>query len=90
MRIRRVAPLSMVKILAFICAVIGAILALLALAGAVIGPTAAEAPGVNVLFGAGAIVVAPILYGVLGAIGALIASVAYNVAADLMGGLELA
>jgi hypothetical protein len=93
MRIRRVDPLSLVKILVFIYAaigfVVGAFLALLAVAGTPLGPTTAESPAGNLLFGLGAIVLLPIVYGVMGAIGGLIAAVAYNIAAGLMGGLSL-
>jgi len=39
--------------------------------------------------GFGAIIVAPIIYAIIGAIGAGIAAVVYNLAARWMGGLEV-
>ena len=61
----------------------------------VIGGAAAvtdEAPAgafVGMLFGAGAIVVMPVFYGIIGAVTMLISAALYNVAAKIAGGIEI-
>ena len=72
--------------------VIGACVSLVMM---VIGGAAAvsdEAPAgafVGMLFGAGAIVVMPVFYGIIGAVTMLISAALYNVAAKIAGGIEI-
>lgn len=97
MVIRRVSPLSAAKIggvlYALLGLVIGGIVSLMAMAfgGAIAAASdqANGAPMVGMLFGAGAIIVMPICYGVLGFIGTLISAALYNIAAKFTGGIEV-
>jgi hypothetical protein len=93
MVIRQIGVGSLAKILAALYAfwgfIFGAIVAVVALAGA--GMSAASdnpMPGwFGGLFGVGAIIFLPILYGLFGAIGGAITAVMYNVVAGMVGGL---
>ena len=94
MVIRRVDPLSVGKIAAVLQALMGllfgAILLLIRMAGATFAGEAGEGgPFVGLLFGAGAIVVLPIFYGVLGFIFAVIGAALYNVLAGIVGGVRI-
>jgi hypothetical protein len=90
--VKSVGVLSVAKMLgclyALIGILIGAIFSLIALAAGAQGP--AGAPGFpNLLFGAGAVIVIPIFYGVMGFIGGLISGGLYNLLAGMIGGIEL-
>ena len=97
MIIRRVGPGSVAKIMgtmyAFWGFIFGAIVALIAMAGAGIGAAAADEPGMPMwlgpMFGVGAIILMPIVYGILGAIFGALTAVIYNVIAGMVGGLRL-
>jgi hypothetical protein len=89
--VERIAPLSLAKVLGAIYAVIGfvagAMFTLFALVGAVASDpeTAWLAP----LFGIAAIVVFPILYGVIAFVVGLVVSGLYNLIAGRIGGVEV-
>jgi hypothetical protein len=94
MVITKVNAISVAKVAGVLYAGIGLILgALFSLIG-MIGATSAMA---NVdggafwgaLFGVGAIIVLPIVYGVIGFIGSFIAAALFNVAAGMTGGIEI-
>jgi len=94
--LKRIEPASAMKIgaiiYAFLGLFIGIVMACFSLvAGSLtrIGgnPIGMGAFGVGVGFGS--IIVAPIVYAIIGAIGAGIAAVVYNLAAGWMGGLEV-
>ena len=96
--VRRVGVFSWAKIAGVIyCIVglfIGAILALVSLFTAALSDAFASSGGdsgrlLPALFGVGAIVFMPILYGLLGFIGGLIGAGLYNLAARMTGGLEI-
>ena len=93
MTITRVGPLSVAKVAGLLYVVIGLIagclVSLVALAG---GFAASDAEGrrdPGALFGVGAIIFLPIFYGVLGFIGSLIMAWLFNVAAGIVGGIEV-
>lgn len=92
MVLRRVGPMSLAKIAGVLYVLIGlfmgAIFALIASLGFPAAPDDAAA-GFRLLFGVGALVWAPICYGLLGFIGALIFAGVYNVLAGMVGGVEL-
>jgi hypothetical protein len=68
--------------------VIGALLSVVSLVGAV---AAEDAPGAafGMASGIGAIIVLPLLYGTFGFLGTLLAAWLYNVAAGFVGGIEI-
>jgi hypothetical protein len=92
MVINRVGPVSCAKLAGILYAAmglfIGAIFSLAAFAGAFAAGRDAPA-GLGVFLGVGAIIVLPILYGVIGFIGALIGAALYNAAASVVGGVEI-
>ena len=92
MVIKRFGVLSVGKIQGCIGAAFGllagALLSLMAMAGA--GAAGAQrGGGFLVGFGAAAIIIFPILYGVAGFVGGILAAVIYNFVAGVVGGLEL-
>jgi hypothetical protein len=92
MVINRVGPVSVAKVALIIYGVLGlffgGIISLFALAGSMIADQSGSR-SLGALFGVGAIVILPICYAVIGAIGALIMTGIYNLAARAMGGIEL-
>jgi hypothetical protein len=97
MRIRRVDPISAAKVGGVLYAALGLVIgACVSLVVMGIGGVAAmsdegsnAAPFVGMLFGAGSIVILPIFYGVIGAIGMLLTALLYNLAAKVVGGIEI-
>ena len=96
MIVRRIGVLSLAKFMGGIYGVLGlifgGIFSLLAMAGAAIGGTQSDEPGaaiIGAIMGVGAVIVLPILYGVIGFVGGLIASLLYNLFAGIFGGIEL-
>ena len=91
MTITRVGPLSVAKIAALLYVVIGLIagglFSLVAMAGAAIGGE--DAAGFGAIFGIGAVILLPIVYGIFGFIGTLIMAWLFNIAAGIVGGIEL-
>jgi len=84
MVIKRIDPFSFAKIAGVAYALIGLIMALLvALLGSAIGG------GIMGNFGIAAIIIFPILYGVIGFIATAICAVIYNVVAGWVGGVKL-
>ena len=92
MVIKRIGPVSCAKITGLLNAILGiafgAILSMMSLAGGFASDTSGGA-GFGALFGVGAIVVLPILYGGIGFITTLIGAWLYNVLAGLVGGIEM-
>jgi len=95
MIVRRVRPLSVAKIAAFLYALIGLVAGVLvsfvftlqSIFGARI-----ERPGgalLGLMLGGGALVVLPIFYSAIGFLFTLLMSALYNVAAGLVGGIEI-
>ena len=92
MVIKRVGPRSCAKIAGVLYAALGAIVdvvvALFSLSGAFASDSFGGA-GLGAVVGVGAIVIAPVFYGCLGFVFALIAAGLYNIAAGFVGGVEL-
>jgi hypothetical protein len=95
MVIRHIGVGSLARILGALYAfwgfVFGVIVALVALAGAGFSASS-ESPmqgWAGGLFGVGAVIFLPILYGVLGAIGGALTAAMYNVVAGVVGGLTI-
>src|SRR5687768_9133302 len=102
MVIRRVGPLSCAKIGGVVNAsmglLIGALFTLFAFIGGFgAGPAMAGGfpgdptmPGIfGLMMGVGAIIFAPLFYGVIGFVGTLIVAVLYNLLAAVVGGIEI-
>ena len=96
MVIKRVGPLSCAKIAGTLYAIlgliIGGIFSLIGMAGAFASTDSSNSPFgpmFGAIMGVGAIIVFPILYGVAGFIGSLIAAGLYNMLAGLVGGVQI-
>ena len=94
MVINRVGPVSVAKIAGMLYAILGlifgAIVSAIALAGGLAG--SGDEPGtaaMGAIFGAGAVVLLPILYGGFGALMTLLMAALYNFTARMVGGVEL-
>jgi hypothetical protein len=92
MIIKRVGPLSFAKLSAVLYAVmglvVGGVFSLVGLAGGFASETAGAA-GFGAVVGVAAILVFPILYGLMGFVITLLAAWLYNFAADFVGGVEI-
>ena len=94
MRITHIGPLSVAKIAFVLYGVLGlifgGIFALAAVFGASIGARAGEDSALlGAVFGLGAVIVLPIIYGGPGAVMALFMAWLYNVIAGFVGGIEV-
>ena len=92
MVIKRVEPVSCAKITGMLYAVLGLLIGGVVSLIAMVGGFAAEASaaeGVSAMIGVAAIIVFPIFYGVLGFVATLIAAWCYNLAAEVVGGIEI-
>ena len=91
----RIGVLSLAKMLAVVYAFLGlffgGVISLFALMGAAAGSAAGGDTGgvVAMLFGAGAVVILPIVYGCIGFVGGLIMAPLYNLVAKVVGGIEV-
>jgi len=92
MTITRVGPLSVAKVAGLLYVIMGfvfgALFSLLAMAGAFASGNG-EAGAMGAIFGVGAIVLMPIFYGCLGFVMTLIMAALFNVAAGIVGGVEI-
>ena len=95
MTLRRVDPVSAARLVGVLYAlmglIIGAFASLAFMLGGMAGAAAGRFPGspaFGLLFGAGSIVLFPILYGVLGFLMTLIGALAYNGLAGWLGGIQ--
>jgi hypothetical protein len=94
MVITRVNPLSAAKVAGLLYVVVGliagALFSLVAMGGAALGAAGGEDSAMfGALFGVGAIILLPICYGIFGFIGTLIMTWLFNIAAGMVGGLEI-
>ena len=94
MTITRVGPLSLAKVAGLLYVVIGliagALFSLVAMGGAAMGVAAGDdGAAFGALFGIGAIILLPIFYGCIGFVGTLIMAWLFNIAAGIVGGVEV-
>ena len=92
MVIRKINPWSCAKVGGVLYALMGLIFGgLFSLIGLGIGSMAPreQFPMAGMLVGAGAIVVLPIFYGILGAVLTAISAVLYNIVAGMIGGIQI-
>jgi hypothetical protein len=96
MTITRVGPLSLAKVAGLLYVVVGliagALFSMVAMAGAALGAGSAaghDGAVYSAIFGVGAIILLPICYGIFGFIGTLIMAWLFNIAAGMVGGVEV-
>jgi hypothetical protein len=95
MTLQRIGVWSAARILGALYAgiglVFGAVASVVGLASVLLGSSTQDGVGglSGVLFGVGAILMLPILYGLLGLAGGALTAALYNLFAGLMGGVEL-
>ena len=96
MVVKRLGPMSVGKIFFALYAIIGLFIGLCVAAFSMLFTSAAstsDTSGPLSMLGAGmglaAIIIAPIVYGIIGFIGGLIMAAVYNLAAGMMGGMQL-
>src|SRR5215468_5576723 len=94
--LKRIGPGSAFKvgmvIYAFFGLIVGVLVACFSLIAGSLGSLASQASGPGALgfgLGAWAIIVAPIMYGIIGGIGGAIGAAIYNLVARWVGGLEI-
>jgi hypothetical protein len=92
MVVKRIGPLSFAKISGMLYGlmglIIGACISLFSVVGGAFAPGRGSG-AVGMLFGAAAIVVLPIVYGLVGFVISLISAALYNLVAGWVGGVEL-
>lgn len=91
--VKRVAPASLGKMVGGVYALIGLVMAVLAvpflLLAAALDPTGSEMAWLGLGTGLAMVLVMPIMYGLLGLIGGALVAVVYNMLARPLGGIEL-
>lgn len=89
--VKNIGPVSAMKIggvlHAILGLIIGAMFSLIGMLGMASGSS--EMGMMGAMFGVGAIIIAPILYGIFGAIGSAIVALLFNLCAKFVGGLEV-
>jgi hypothetical protein len=86
MVLNRIGPLSAAKVVAVLYAIFGLIMGAFFSIAALFRP---DAGGVGAMWGVAAVVIFPVLYGVLGFLVTLLTTWLYNVVAGAVGGIEL-
>src|SRR5262245_19232858 len=96
MVIKRISPVSAAKISGVLYAGLGLLIGIcFSVFSMLLGSMASSnselsgTPFFGMIFGAGAIIIMPIFYGVIGAIRGLITALLYNLVAGMIGGLEI-
>ena len=94
MILKRVDALSCGKVLGILYAFIGLLggimFTLIGVFGAAVGMAQGEAGALfGALFGVGAVIILPLLYGAMGFIGGMLSAFLYNLVASFVGGIEL-
>jgi hypothetical protein len=93
MIVRRVGPLSFARLMGALYALmgllLGGIVSLISIVGGALIPSDQATGMTGALFGAAAIVILPICYGVLGFLTSLIGAALYNAIASVVGGVEI-
>lgn len=93
MILKRIAPLSLAKMFALLYGLmgllIGALISLLSVVGAFAAAGQNQDGAFAFLFGAGAFIILPIFYAVVGAVGGFLTAFIYNLVARMAGGVEI-
>jgi hypothetical protein len=93
-RITRIGLVSAAKVAFVIYAVIGLIVGCIVAVASLLGATLSAVSGdrsaiFGAIFGVGAVILLPLMYGFFGALGALASAALYNLTAGVVGGVEL-
>ena len=94
MVIKKVGVLSLGKISGAVYGMMGLLVGFIFAAVSLLGGFGAmaqesSAPILGMFFGVGAIIIFPVMYGVMGFIGGLLTALLYNLTANLVGGIEI-
>lgn len=92
MVIKRVGPVSCAKVVAALYMIVGVAIGGLISLGSMAGGMASDVPwmaGLGAAIGIAAIIVLPLVYGTLGFVTTLIGAWLYNIAASIVGGIEI-
>ena len=92
MVIRRVGPLSCARVVGTLYAALGLIIGGILSVVSVVGGMVADEPqgaAFSAIFGVGAIILLPVLYGGLGFVAALVGAWLYNTISGFVGGIEI-
>lgn len=89
MIVRRIEPMSAAKVGGALYAMLGLLMGCLFTLVSFTGFSSASMGPMGALFGVGAIIILPLLYGIMGFIFTGISAAIYNVAAKVAGGIEL-
>ena len=87
--IKRVGVVSVGKILGLLYALMGLIVGIIVSSISLIGGAFVEEVSVSSIFGIGAILYFPIMYGIMGFISGVIMAFLYNLTAGWIGGIEV-
>ena len=92
MVVKRLAPMSFAKVAGVLYVLMGllfgGLISLISIVGGGFAAGDEEGQFMGMLFGAGAIIILPIFYGVLGFVTTLIGAALYNAIASVVGGVE--
>jgi len=89
MILKRIGPASAAKISGLLYAIIGLIAGALFSFFSIVASAFGDGGSMGFLFGIGSIIILPIFYGLLGAIGGLVGAWLYNVLVGFVGGIEV-
>ena len=89
MIVKQVGVLSLAKVLGTLYALLGLIVGAFMSLIAIVGGMGQNRGAEGVIFGIGAVIILPLMYGFGGLIGGLITGALYNVVAGIVGGIEL-
>lgn len=92
MIVKRIGPLSIAKVSGLLYGILGFVIGCFVALFSLVGGAVSEELGgaaLGALFGVGAVIVLPILYGILGFVTALVGAALYNLAAGWIGGIDV-
>lgn len=92
MIVKRIGPLSIAKVAGLLYGILGFVVGCFVALFSLVGGAVSEELGgaaIGAVFGVGAVIFLPILYGVLGFVTALVGAALYNAAAGWIGGIEV-
>jgi hypothetical protein len=89
MVIKSIVPASLAKISCLIYAAAGLVIGVIVTIGSIAGLATKQGGLSDVIFGIGAVIALPILYGVIGFVSSWLLAFVYNIAAKKVGGIQI-